>query len=108
MTTPPKTREEWEIELSKLTDTLVRDSQWGEEFRRHIDSIMSMQSEVERLRHIAFLIGNIYYYGNFKAETGNERELESLLIASGFRYKTQDEVMKAREKYPYEKARQPK
>jgi hypothetical protein len=49
MTTPPKTREEWEIELSKLTDTLVRDSQWGEDFRRHLDSIMSLQAEVERL-----------------------------------------------------------
>jgi chromosome segregation ATPase len=44
MTTPPKTREEWEIELSRLTDTLVRDSQWGEEFRRHLDSIMSLQA----------------------------------------------------------------
>jgi superfamily II DNA helicase RecQ len=44
MTTPPKTREEWEIELSRLTDTLVRDSQWGEDFRRHLDAITSLQA----------------------------------------------------------------
>lgn len=42
-------------------------------------------SEVEaaRLREIARLIGAIFVYGNFKAETQNERQLEKLLRDQG-------------------------
>lgn len=41
-------------------------------------------AEIERLRQIAHLIGNIFVHGNFKAETYNERQLEKLLRAEGF------------------------
>lgn len=33
----------------------------------------------EKYKQIATLISSIFYYGNFKAETPNERELERLL-----------------------------
>lgn len=36
-----------------------------------------------RLRRIAWLIGSIFVHGGFKAETGNERELEKLLRENG-------------------------
>ncbi|RSF00506.1 hypothetical protein, partial [Achromobacter aegrifaciens] len=40
-------------------------------------------SEAVRLRRIAWLIGSIFVHGDFKAETGNERELEKLLRENG-------------------------
>lgn len=33
----------------------------------------------DKYKRIAELISSIFYYGNFKAETPNERELEGLL-----------------------------
>lgn len=43
-------------------------------------------------REIAHLIGSIFFAGGFKAETFNERRLESLLIEVGTRYSSWDEV----------------
>lgn len=43
-------------------------------------------------RAIAHLIGSIFYAGNFKAETANERTLESLLRDVGTRYASWEEV----------------
>lgn len=40
-------------------------------------------AELTRLREIARLIGSIFVYGGFEAETYNERELERLLRAQG-------------------------
>lgn len=37
------------------------------------------RKETDDYRKIALLISSIFYYGNFKAETPNERELQSLL-----------------------------
>lgn len=37
------------------------------------------RKEDDSYRKIALLISSIFYYGNFKAETPNERELQSLL-----------------------------
>lgn len=39
--------------------------------------------DAKRLRRIAWLIGSIFVHGDFKAETGNERELEKLLRENG-------------------------
>ncbi len=55
----------------------------------------ALQQEVERLRglnRIAELIGTIFFAGDFVAETINERELESLLINNGYRYRSWDEI----------------
>lgn len=41
------------------------------------------EAEIERLRRISWLIGNIFVHGGFVAETVNERELESLLRQQG-------------------------
>lgn len=43
-------------------------------------------------RQIAHLIGSIFFAGDFKAETANERELEALLIKTGHRYASWDEI----------------
>lgn len=42
-----------------------------------------LEAENARLRKIAWLIGSIFVHGNFKAETSNERELETLLRENG-------------------------
>jgi hypothetical protein len=40
------------------------------------------------------LIGAIYFYGDFVAETVNERELEKILRKNGYFFETEDELMK--------------
>jgi hypothetical protein len=44
------------------------------------------------LKKIAHLVGSIYFAGGFHAETANERELEALLVKTGYRYKSWSEV----------------
>jgi len=39
------------------------------------------------------LIGSIYYYGNFRAETANERELEALLRKLGYFFENEEQLM---------------
>jgi hypothetical protein len=41
---------------------------------------------------IAHLIGSIFFAGDFKAETANERELEALLVKTGHRYASWNEI----------------
>lgn len=53
-------------------------------FLQELTSIATLAQEEARketddYRKIALLISSIFYYGNFKAETPNERELQSLL-----------------------------
>lgn len=109
MTAPaPKSRKEWVRAMDEIIWQYEHGGfgNWIKSRDAVLDAIMALQSEVERLSEIAFLIGNIYYYGNFKAETGNERDLEGLLIQCGYRYRTEDEVLEARKRFPYvEKAR---
>ena len=40
------------------------------------------------------LIGSIYFYGDFVAETVNERELEEILRKNNYFFETEDELMK--------------
>ena len=44
-------------------------------------------------RRICELIGSIYFYGNFRAETANERELELLLRKHGYFFENEDQLM---------------
>lgn len=43
---------------------------------------------------ICKLVGGIFFYGSFRAETYNERELEKLLVKNGYFCKTEDEVLR--------------
>jgi len=45
--------------------------------------------DAARYRHIALLIGSIFFHGDFKAETYNERELEKCLRDVGCFWETQ-------------------
>lgn len=49
----------------------------------------------ERLQRIAWLIGAIFCYGDFKAETFNERELEKLLRENGTFWETKEDFESA-------------
>ena len=51
--------------------------------RDHGPAIRQAMIDAERLREIAQLIGCIFAYGGFKAETFNERRLEVLLRENG-------------------------
>jgi len=44
-------------------------------------------------REIARLIGSIFFYGNFKAETFNEQKLEQLLRKVGFFFESDEQVI---------------
>lgn len=54
---------------------------------------------------IAHLIGKIFFYGDFKAETPNERELQGLLEKTGHFYKTEDEILKTEDDAEYLKSK---
>jgi len=41
---------------------------------------------------ICELIGSIFFYGNFVAETAAERELETLLRQEGYFFETEDQL----------------
>lgn len=51
----------------------------------------------DKYRQIAELISVIFYYGNFKAETYNERELERLLREVNLWPTNEDLIIKRRE-----------
>lgn len=51
------------------------------------------EARVKELEEIARLIGSIFYHGNFKAETWNERELESRLKSAGFWFTSTEECL---------------
>lgn len=53
----------------------------------------------EDYKKIAYLIGSIFFFGGFEAETYNEAKLEELLRKHGFWYNTVDEAVEAHEKY---------
>jgi hypothetical protein len=44
-------------------------------------------------RRVCELIGSIYYYGKFRAETANERELEALLRKLGYFFESEEQLM---------------
>lgn len=54
-----------------------------EELRAALSAPATAPEELERLRQIAHLIGVIFCYGHFVAETHNERVLEKLLRENG-------------------------
>ncbi len=51
-------------------------------------------SKQERRKRIAELIGSIFLYGDFKAETVNERELEKLLKENNTFWETEKEYFR--------------
>ncbi len=44
-------------------------------------------------RRVLELIGSIFYHGHFKAETLNERELETLLRKHGYFFENEAQLM---------------
>ena len=50
---------------------------------------------IEDLDQISYLIGNIYFHGNFVAETPNEKALEILLRKHGYFFETEDQMIAA-------------
>lgn len=49
--------------------------------------------EIAAQRKVCELVGSIYFYGGFHAETPNEAELATLLDKLGYLYKSEDELI---------------
>jgi chromosome segregation ATPase len=91
---------EAQAEIARLREALLEAKQLimdinGKTYE-FIEQALSQSSpslqEYRDMKQIAHLIGSIFFAGNFIAETANERELETLLIKNGFRYKSWDEI----------------
>lgn len=54
---------------------------------------LKAERETQEARDIARLVGRIYFYGGFKAETVNERELERRLRKAGCFYENEQQVL---------------
>lgn len=58
------------------------------------DVIMNLNNaEIYAQKRVCELVGSIYFYGGFKAETKNEKELAELLSKLGYMYKNEDELI---------------
>jgi hypothetical protein len=56
------------------------------------DDNVTIENDYKRIAH---LIGTIFYYGGFVAETHNERELEALLRKVKMFYQSEEECLAA-------------
>lgn len=74
-----------------LDDVLKAMEEYKNQFSQLPASVT--EQEVEKLRMVADLISRIYHYGNFKAETHNERKLEKLLNELGLYPTTEDKIL---------------
>ena len=61
----------------------------------HIADVISTlnDAEIYAQKRVCELVSSIYFYGGFKAETHNERELVDLLSKLGYMYKNEDELI---------------
>jgi hypothetical protein len=66
-----------------------------EQILTNTDGIIKTLTDAEVLaqKRVCELVSCIYFYGGFKAETHNERELHKLLSKLGYVYKNEDELM---------------
>ena len=59
----------------------------------NIENTAAPSVDVPRLVRVAELIGSIFFYGDFKAETHNERELEKELRELGYFFESEADLM---------------
>jgi len=53
-----------------------------------------MGIDAKECKRVFELIGSIFFYGDFVAETPAERELQTILERNGYFFKTEDELLK--------------
>ena len=58
-----------------------------------MDVIICQRTSLDNKAKICELIGEIFFYGGFKAETCAEKELKSLLETEGYFFETEDELL---------------
>lgn len=46
------------------------------------------KTDIEKYKKALHILGSIWFYGDFKAETPNEKELEKIMIELGYKYKS--------------------
>lgn len=76
----------------KDTKNTLGDHPLYRDYHERVTPLPAAPAPTDDYRQIAHLIGTIYMAGDFKAETGAERKLESLLIKTGHRYANWAEV----------------
>ena len=59
-------------------------------------SVVRLTAEVERLRGIALNLSAAWYYGGWKYETINEREMQSLMEQAGYWPTTEEQIIERR------------
>lgn len=59
-------------------------------------TVVRLTAEVERLRGIALNLSAAWYYGGWKYETINEREMQSLMEQAGYWPTTEEQIIERR------------
>ena len=54
-----------------------------------------LAEENMRFKRMLAILGSIWFYGGFKPETVNEAQLDGLMIQTGFKFTSEDEVLAA-------------
>ena len=60
---------------------------------RYLATIAADREKIADYQEVCFLIGSIFFHGDFRAETTNERELEKLLRKLGYFFESEDELL---------------
>lgn len=66
------------------------------EVSRLAEDLLDARAEVERLRGIALNLSAAWYYGGWKYETINEREMQSLMEQAGYWPTTEEQIIERR------------
>ena len=94
-------RDELEIENAELRKSLSdRESELDitmAEQEQLIDEIAKLRKLVEQMRGALSILGRIWFYGDFKPETPNEKHLSVMMKEMGFKYESENEVLAALE-----------
>jgi len=61
------------------------------------EQIVALRKLVKQMRGALSILGRIWFYGDFKPETPNEKHLSVMMKEMGFKYESENEVLAALE-----------
>ena len=86
------------IELKKcLAEIEEREAACCPEDVAFDEQIVALRKLVEQMRGALSILGRIWFYGDFKPETPNEKHLSVMMKEMGFKYESENEVLAALE-----------
>ena len=96
-------RKEYKLKKDNIEslDLLAADTELQNRLADQIESkdkeMAELRKLVEQMRGALSILGRIWFYGDFKPETPNEKHLSVMMKEMGFKYESENEVLAALE-----------